>query len=169
MRSDSARGDPQCRAHHCVHESQQGEPEPWLQVSVRQDELPAEACPDLLNPRVRQFARDDVNPEKCADQVQNSAPSNDIGARVLKRGAREVASNSASPAQRDYFEPQRCSYSILGPPVSPVTASAKFTGACRGWRIVAAVVAYLSATLTTCTRRFLLLKGCWTSLSLVLP
>lgn len=80
-----------------------------------------------------------------------------------------MASNSASPAQRDYFEPQRCSYSILGPPVSPVTASAKFTGACRGWRIVAAVVAYLSATLTTCTRRFSLLKGCWTSLSLVLP
>jgi hypothetical protein len=24
-----------------------------------------------------------------------------------------VASNSASPAQRDYFEPQRCSYSIF--------------------------------------------------------
>jgi hypothetical protein len=88
---------------------------------------------------------------------------------VLKRGAREVASNSASLAQRDFFEPQRCSYSILGPPVPPVTASAKFTGACRGWRIVAAVVAYLSATLTTCTRRFSLLKGCWTSLSLVLP
>src|SRR5262245_33462746 len=100
------RGDPQCRAHHCVHESQQGEPEPW---------------------------------------------------------------QLASPAQRDYFEPHRCSYSILGPPVPPVTASAKFTGACRGWRIVAAVVAYLSATLTTCTRRFSLLKGCWTSLSLVLP
>jgi hypothetical protein len=50
-----------------------------------------------------------------------------------------------------------------------LAASAKFTGACRGWRIVAAVVAYLSATLTTCTRRFSLLKGCWTSLSLVLP
>jgi hypothetical protein len=46
-------------------------------------------APDLLNPRVRQFARDGVNPEKCADQVQNSAPSNDIGARVLKRGARK--------------------------------------------------------------------------------
>ena len=110
---------------------------------------------------MRQFARDGVNPEKCVDQVQNNALSNDIGARVLKRGAREVASNSASsPAQRDYFEPQRRSYSILGPPVPPVTASAKFTGACRGWRIVAAIVAYLSATLTTCTRRFSLLKGC---------
>jgi hypothetical protein len=45
-----------------------------------------------------------------------------------------VASNSASLAQRDYFEPQRCSYSILGPPVPPVTASAKFTGARRGGR-----------------------------------